>query len=1131
MKGINRLISKAAGVMLLLLVLPAAAAMAAAERPFLLDQSYSVTLSADRISVDNAMKRISTQTGIAFSYSAKTGGIILNDVDVRLKNAEVETILSSVLKDTDIDWIVRDNMIGLYSTRSEASSDIPFASAGRQGEDLVPVSGRILDQAGKPVPAAAVYSPKNTAWSALSDDNGRFSLRVPRGERLVVSLLGYQEQELLVRGPMTGLTITLEESVNELDELVFVGYGTMRRSLVTNAVSKMTMDDSKQRPVTSPTDLLNGRVAGVTSFASSGALGAGEKVSIRGASSIQAGNDPLYVVDGVILDATNANAYNFGEAMSPLAVLNTNDIESIEILKDAASAAIYGSRASNGVVVITTKSGREGKGNVRLNLTTGINQFPNIGRVRMSTVEEYLKAYNQGVDNYNAQTGKNQAKLSPDGLTDTDWLSYGVQLGNFTNADISLSGGNKATKYYIGAAANHNKGIIQTNSLDKVNFNSKISHQFNSWIEAGANTTANYMKNHQVPGVSMGSMILGRCMLQRPFDKAYHDDGTYTVGGTSELTYHNPASILNEANAYLESYRFLGSYYVTLKFFQDKLTFKNNLNIDFTQNHDYKNYSSKHPYVKNFNVVDYNKSIRNLTFDSILNYNDKFGDLGLNAMLGHSFQSIYVTTSNMLGKTVPSDSFDVISATASLGDYSGDITEYAMESYFSRLSLNYLGRYIFTATLRADGSSKFAPAFESRWGWFPSVSVGWNVSREPFMESTRNVISDLKLRASYGQTGNQAGIGYYAYQAKMAAGYNYNGASGVAVSDFGNPTLKWEKSGQWDAGFDMSLFKDRFTVIFDAYYKRTSDLLYNKPIQTTSGVSSILSNVGSMENKGVELTLGGNFNLGPVHWTTNLNLAHNTNRILSLIDDEDIIIGSNNNTTYGTRRILREGLPLGTFFLYKHDGLYQSDAEVPEALYKKGYRAGDIKYRDVDGNGNLDDKDCMPMGQVTPKIQGGWSNTFNWGNWDLNLFFTFAYGNQVYAGQAFNYSRISYKANSMAKYSTHYWTEGSSENWYPRPYYNGSLNQLNSDFFLHDASFLRLRNVSLAYNLPSSVAKRIAMKALRIYASVDNAFLLTPYDEGWDPEVNTNNDARYIAVDNFNIPQPRVYTLGFNITF
>ena len=1130
MKGINRLILKVTGAMLLLFVLPSAAALAA-EWQYLPDQSYSVSLSAGRISVDNAMKRISSQTGIAFSYSAETGNIVLNNVNVQFKDANVKTILSSILKGTDIEWVVKDNMIGLYSSRSESSADIPSSSSAPQEGNLVPVSGRIVDAEGRPVAAVAVFSPKNSAWATVSNENGRFSLNVPRGEQLVISLLGYEDQNLVVRGPMTDLTITLEESVNELDELVFVGYGTMRRSLVTNAVSKMTMDDSKQRPVTTPTDLLNGRVAGVTSFASSGALGAGEKVSIRGASSIQAGNDPLYVVDGVILDASNANTYNFGEAMSPLAVLNTNDIESIEILKDAASAAIYGSRASNGVVVITTKSGREGRGNVRLNVSAGINQFPNIDRVRMSTVEEYLKAYNQGVDNYNAQTGKTQAKLSPEGLTDTDWLSYAVQLGNFTNADLSLSGGNKTTKYYVGAAVNHNKGIIQTNTLDKVNFSTKLSHQFTSWIEAGANTAANYMKNHQVPGVSMGSMILGRCVLQRPFDKAYHDDGTYTVGGTSELTYHNPASILNEANTYLEAYRFIGSYYVTLKFLDNKLSFKNSLNADFTQSHDYKNYSSKHPYMKNFNVVDYNKTIRNLTFDSILNYNDKIGNVGINGMLGHSFQSIYITTSNILGKTVPSDSFDVISATATIGDYAGDITEFAMESYFSRLSLNYLGRYIFTATLRADGSSKFAPAFENRWGWFPSVSVGWNMSKEPFMEGSRDVISDLKLRASYGQTGNQAGISTYAWQAKMAAGYNYNGASGVAVSDFGNPSLKWEKSGQWDAGFDMSLLKDKFTVIFDAYYKKTSDLLYNKPIQTTSGVSSILSNVGSMENKGVELTVGGHFNLGPIRWTTNLNLAHNSNQILSLIDGVDIIIGSNNNTTYGTRRILRKGVPLGTFFLYKHDGLYQSDSEVPEALYKKGYRAGDIKYLDVDGNGNLDDKDCMPTGRVTPLFQGGWSNTFNWGNWDLNVFFTFAYGGQIYAGQAFNFTRISYKANSMAKYATHYWTEGSSENWYPRPYYNGNLNQLNSDFFLHDASFLRLRNVSLAYNLPARIAKRAWMKGFRVYASIDNAFLLTPFDEGWDPEVNTNNDARYIAVDNFNIPQPRVYTLGFNINF
>lgn len=1130
----NRLISKVVGALWLLLLVVSAAA-SAAERPLFLDQSYSVTLSADRISVDNAMKRISSQTGIAFSYSAKTGGIILSNVDVRSKNASIESVLSSVLRGTEVDWVVKDNMIGLYTSKSESISDIPFALQEGQDDSLVSVSGRIVDQEGRAIPAAAIYSPKNTSWSAMSDDNGRFFLRVPRGERLVISLLGFQEQELIVRGPITDRTIVLEESVNQLDELVFVGYGTMRRSLVTNAVSKMAMDESKQRPVDSPTGLLNGRVAGVTSFASSGSPGAGERVSIRGASSIQAGNDPLYVVDGVILDSTSPDAsdmFNYGEKMSPLAVLSTSDIESIEILKDAASAAIYGSRASNGVVVITTKQGKEGKGNLRVNISSGINQFPNIGRVRMATTPEYLRSYNAGVDNYNAQTGGKVAHLVLEDESTTDWMSYAVQLGNFTNADISLSGGNKTTKYYIGANYSHNKGIIQTNALDKMNFNSKVSHQFSDWFEMGANTMGNYMKNHQVPGVSNGLMILGRCALQRPYDKAYHEDGTYTVGGTAELTYHNPASILNEMDAYLETYRYIGSYYVNLKFFDDRLTFKNTFNADVTQNKDYKFKTGKHPQATAWRISESNATIRNLLLDSVLNYVDTFadGDLNFNAMLGHSFQKVYSSNNYMRGKTISSDVFNVIGAAAEMALYDGDITEFAMESYFSRLNFAYKGKYIFTASLRADGSSKFAPTFATRWGWFPSVSAGWNVTKEDFMKNVPSV-SDLKLRVSYGQTGNQAGINNYAYQAEMAAGHNYSGASGFAVDSFGNPGLKWEKSGQWDAGFDMSMFNDRLSIIFDAYYKKTTDLLYNKPIQTTSGVSSILSNIGAMENKGLELTIGGNINIGRVHWNTSLNLATNKNKVLSLIEGEDIIIGANNSTTYGTRRILREGLPLGTFFLYKHDGLYQSDEEVPEALYKKGYRAGDIKYLDVDGSGNLDDKDCMPMGQVTPKLQGGWSNTLTWNNWDFNFFFTFSYGNQIYAGQAFNYTKISYKADPMAKYALNYWTPGSSENWYPRPYYNGTLNQLNSDFFLHDGSFLRLRNVSLAYNVPKNVLKRISVKGLRVYASVDNAFLLTPYDEGWDPEVNTNNDARYIAVDNFNVPQPRVYTLGFNLTF
>lgn len=1076
-------------------------------------QVKTISVTADNASIESVLSTLKTKYGL--SIVTDTYGLNLSSrVSVNLNDTELKTAIAEIFAPQQVSITITGNVVKIAAAKTNSFI----------------VTGRVSDNLGEPVVGATIIE-RGTTNGTSTDINGQYAITMDRAGILLCECIGYDDAESAVDAKSGAVDFVLKESAEMLDELVVIGYGTMRRSLVTNAVSKMAMDDSKQRPVASPTDLLNGRFAGVTSYASSGALGAGERVSIRGASSIQAGNDPLYVIDGVIIEASSANLYNFGETMSPLAVLNTNDIESIEVLKDAASAAIYGSRASNGVVVITTRSGQEGRSNLRVNISGGINQFPNINRVKMSTTEQYIKAYNDGVKNYNAQTDNNQVLLNPTDLSTTDWISYGIQLGNFMNADISLSGGTKKTKYNVGASYNQNKGIIQTNSLDKINLTLKASHLFADWLEIGANTSANYMKNHQVPGVSLGSMILGRCVLQRPMDKAYHEDGTYTIGGTSELTYHNPASILNEANTYLEAYRFIGSYYFTLKFLNDKLTFKNNFNADVTQNHDYKNYYSKHPYVKNFNVVDYNKTIRNLTFDSVFNYNDAFADgtSVFNAMLGHSFQSIYTNNSNILGKTVPSDAFDVISATATVGDYGGDIMEYAMESYFGRINFALKDRYILTATLRADGSSKFSPRFKNRWGWFPSISAGWNIAKEDFMKNA-TAVSDLKLRVSYGQTGNQAGIGYYAYQTKMSSGYNYNSVGGLAVTDFGNKDLKWEKSAQWDAGFDISLFKDRLTIIFDAYHKKTTDLLYNKPIQTTSGVSSILSNVGSMENKGLELTIGGVIGLGPVIWNTDLNIATNANKILSLVDGEDIIIGSNNNTTYGTRRILRAGLPLGTFFLYKHDGIYQSDSEVPEALYKKGYRAGDIKYRDVNDDGNLDDNDCMPMGNVTPKFQGGWSNSFRWNDFELNLFFTFSYGSSIYAGQAFNYTKISYKANSMAKYSTNYWTPGSNENWYPRPYYNGSLNQLNSDFFLHDGSFIRLRNASLAYNIPVKVLRNASIKALRVYFSVDNAFVITSYDEGWDPEVNTNNDARYIAVDNFNIPQPRIFTLGLNLT-
>ncbi len=1064
-----------------------------------------VSLNVRNISIENVLNKLKTQYGLSFVI--KTEGLDLSKkVSVEADKQPLNVVLTKIFAPDNIEIDINDSVVALGFKNSPA----PYR-----------VAGKVVDENGLGIPGAAVMI-KGTTDGVVSDANGNFELYLEGNQLLVFDCLGYQQASAAVSPAHNRINVVLSQSTEMLDELVVVGYGTMKRSLVTSAVSKMKMDDSKMREVSSPTALLNGRIAGVTSFASSGALGSGERVSIRGASSIQAGNDPLYVIDGIPIDGSSANLYDFGETMSPLAVLNVTDIESIEVLKDAASAAIYGSRASNGVIVITTKSGKEGRSVMNVNISTGINQFPLTKRFQMASTEEYLTQYNLGVDNYNAETGKNIAHLNPESKETTDWLQYGVQLGNFLNANMSFSGGNQKTNFYVGANYNHNKGIIQTNQLDKFNFNVKASHKFSKWLEIGANTTANYMKNHQVPGIGMGSMILGRCVLQRPIDKAYHEDGTYTIGGTSELTYHNPASILNEANTYIETYRFLGSYYFTLKFLQDKLTFKNSLNTDVTYNHDYKHYTSLHPYVKNFGLIDANKLIRNIVIENVLNYNDSFADdaLGFNAMLGHSIQSLNSNYTMMLGKGFPSDSFDAMGAAASINDYDGTMMAYAMESFFGRINLSWKDRYILTATLRTDGSSKFAKDY--RWGWFPSVSFGWNVSNEEFMKNTD---MDLKLRVSYGKTGNQEGINYYAYQAKMNGGYNYHEVGGIAVTDFGNPALTWEKSGQWDAGFDMSFFNDKLNIIFDAYYKKTTDLLYAKPIYSTSGVSSIISNVGSMENKGIEFTIGGNIDLGPVHWSTNFNISTNANKILSLVGDEDIYLTANNAT-----RVLRVGEEIGAFFLYKHDGIYQADSEVPDALYKKGYRAGDIKYRDMNGDGNLSDTDDrMVIGSPTPDFLGGWSNTFTLKNWTLDFFFTYMYGNDVYSGQEFNYARRGYKANLTKEHATNYWTPGSGENWYPRTYYNSTLNNLKSDFYLHDGSFIRLRNISLAYNFPSKLLQRAKISSLRIYASIDNAFLITNYP-GWDPEVNSSNDARYIGVDNLNIPQPRIYSLGINLT-
>ena len=984
----------------------------------------------------------------------------------------------------------------------------------------------MLDKNNAPVSGATVIV-AGTNKGVTSGIQGGFQLSdITLPATLNISFLGYEPRTVVVTPQNKDqLTVVLNEESKLVDDIVVVGYGTQRRGMVSSAISKMVVDENNQRQVASPGQLLQGRVAGVISTTGSGNLGSGERMSIRGISSISAGNEPLYVIDGIPITNEDANIFNFGETMSSMATIAVNDIESIEVLKDAASAAIYGSRASNGVVLITTKSGREGKATLRLNFQAGISQFPNLRRVKMANSKQYIEAYNEGVDNYNRQYGYQVGDAdyqvhiqNPFGtMPDTDWMKIGTQLGRSYNVDVSVSGGNAKTTYYVGGSYNDQTGVIRTNAMRKANLKAKVTQKFAKWLEVGANVSGNYMKNDQIPGSNIGSSILERLIHQRPIDHVYTPGGGYYTGGTPQLTFHNPVQILDEQIAYIENYRILGNFFAKFNFFDDKLQIQANYNADLSFTYDYTYYNENHPYGTGVGrLVEAYRHVPNTTFEVYANYNDKFGDVDFSAMLGHSYQDVTRKQNYVDVRGFPSPSFNIVNAAAEFYNVTGTLNEYAMESYFGRITAGYKDRYMLTATLRTDGSSKFAP--ENRWGWFPSVSFGWNLGNEPFMEDSG---IDLKFRASYGRTGNQEGISPWAYHAKMSGGKNYGGQSGIAVSDFGNRNLRWEKADQYDVGFDLAFLKGKVNMIFDIYQKNTFDLLYNKPVAAHTGTTSTLSNIGSIRNRGVEFTLNTHFNFGKhFSWLSQFNISHNKNIIKSLTGED--IIGSN--------RILRAGEEVGSWYVFEQLGIYQYDGEVPDPQYADGIRAGDVKWRDVNNDGQVADEDRVIQGSSNPKFFGGWNNTFKWKGLRLDVFFTYQYGNKVLAEWMINAARLSHTSNVLASQVENRWTGPGSTNEYPRAIFNRATpNVRNSSRILHDGSFIRLRSLVLGYEFPAAITSKLRMKGLRIYFQGDNLFLISKYP-GWDPDVSKDLNPLYYGVDRLTVPQPRMFTFGINIT-
>ncbi len=1080
-------------------------------------QAQSITLNIENATIGRVLETIQKEYG--YSFSINTGAVdISQKVTVKADASDIEDVLEQIFKNASVEYRIDGKIISVNEKRTDDRAS---------GEKEAVISGHVADSENFPLAGVAVVV-KGMAVGTSTDADGYFSFPAPAGSGDIVlqlTFLGMKSVEMPAT-PGVPLMITMESDSEYLDELVIVAYGSQRRELVTNAISSFKPDENMARTALSPTELLQGRIAGVNISTSSGNLGTSERMSIRGASSLSASNEPLYVIDGIPLNNETGSLYSFGEDLSSLSVLNLNDIESIEVLKDAASAAIYGSRGTNGVILITTKSGKEGRSEIKVNYNFGISEFARKNRIRYADSASWIEVYNEGIDNYNAQNGFTPESAgyithirNPFGnLPDTEWLDVITRMAMQHNADISFSSGTAKTKIYAGANFSYQEGVIKTNDITKVNLKLNLSHKMNKWLEIGGNMSGNFLKNNRVPGASLGSTIVARAVEQRPFDRPYKPDGSYYLGGTDELSRHNPVQILSEETSYVNNYRFLGSLWAQANITK-KLKAKVSFNTDAGYTLDYLYYNANHPYKEdNGRVIEKNRFLMSNLVETFLNYDDQWGDFTFGAMAGHSFQKTMARSSSMDMQNFPSPSFNTVGVAAVMSGVTGGISEYAIESWFARANVAWKDRYILNATIRTDGSSRFAPKY--RWGYFPSVSVGWNISEENFWNAPR---TDLKFRLSYGKTGNQDGISNYGWQPLISGGYDYGGVSGIAISSKGNENLTWETADQYDFGFDLSFLDGQINMMFDTYLKNTHNLLYTKPMHATSGQTSMLSNIGSMRNYGVEFTLNTYANLGPVQWNSSFNIAHNKNRLTELLGSDIIPIGSNH--------AMQVGQEVGSFYLLRFDGIYQYDGEVPQQEYDMGVRAGDIRYYDKDGNGIINDSDREIVGSANPDFTGGWNNSFSYKGLNLSIFFTFSYGADIYAQWMTGPTRMGNYQGLLQEWADNRWTGPGSTNKYPRTVYSyHGNNSRASTYYLKDGSFIKLKSVMLSYNLPEKWLSAMKLRECRVYIQGENLALISKYP-GWDPEISTSLSPQLIGIDNYGVPVPTIYKLGINLTF
>lgn len=1045
----------------------------------------------------------------------------------------------------------------------------------------VPVSGTVSDQTG-PVIGASVIE-KGTTNGTMTDNDGHFTLTVSKGAVIEISSIGYKTQEITV-GAQTNFTVTLSEDNEFLDEVVVVGYGSMKKSDLAGASVSMKESDLKGSIISSLDQSLQGRAAGVTAVTTSGAPGSSSSIRVRGQATINANAEPLYVIDGVIVQGGGNTGADFGlgdalghgkvSTISPLSTINPADIVSMEILKDASATAIYGAQGANGVVLITTKHGKSGEAKFSYDGMVAMSR--QAVRLNMMNLREYAQYYNGMIEEGDIyETNPYYATPSLLGKG-TNWQDEIFRTAWQHQHQLSAQGGSDKVQYYVSGSYMDQQGTIIGSNFNRFSVRTNLDAQLKKWLKLGVNATY-AITNDNLKLADSNQGLIYYSLTTIPDIPVYDVNGNYSSTIREGYTSPNPVALAMMDEILLKRKKLSGNIYAELTPIKH-ITWRTELGFDMGESdaNRYKPMIDLGGWVRSQNSISYQKNSNYFwQLKNYLTYANQWGKHSVTAMVG---QECWESRWNYLSGSntdLPSDEVHNVALATGTPSISSGFGSSSMASFFTRETYNYGDRYLGTYTYRYDGSSNFGP--KNRWAGFHSVALAWRFSNEKFFEPVKKVIDNGKLRLGWGQTGNSS-IGSYAWGAAITRMPSALGM-GFRPSNIPNTSIRWESQEQYNVGLDLGFFDGRLNLTVDAYYKRSDDMLMSMQLPSYMGTqgngSSKLQapkgNYGSIENKGLEITLDAHpVQLKNFSWDSNFQISFNKNKLLSLSDTENATLVGYGQ--WGDVVCVSEiGKPLYNFYGYKVEGVYKDlddiqnsakPAKYPsDGVFSRGNTVwvGDIKYKDVDENGIIDERDRTDIGSPLPKFTFGWTNTFRYKNLDLSIFLNGSYGNKVMNYNSLTLTHmnstwtnqlqsvVSKRARLEPIDPTIVYADGSK--WFDHidnvrvknpgtKIPHTSLNDPNdndriSDRYVEDGSFLRIKNITLGYTFPKALLNKAKIENLRVYVNIQNLYTFTKYT-GYDPEVGASTQdstGLTYGLDNGRYPSPAMYSFGLNITF